>query len=298
MPTSLVDLHFQGHARVIATAVLPVSDGIALIDPGPTTCVPSLERGLRALGYALNHVRHILLTHIHLDHAGATGTLARLAPEARVWVHERGAPHMVDPTKLLASATRLYGDQMDTLWGAFEAVPPDRVTALAGGERLDLGGCELSVAYTPGHAIHHVSYFDAAEGQAYIGDTGGICVAGRHSVAATPPPDIDIESWLVSLQTIRQWRPATVFLTHFGPLSDGDGYLRAFEDVLLRTSEEVRRSLLEGTSDEARAEAFAERRREEARQALGGEGAAALELAAPFTPIWAGLARYWRRKPA
>ncbi len=162
--TDYIDLNFRGSSRVIATAVLPGQDGLTLVDPGPTSCLPALEAGLGERGFALRDVRTLLLTHIHLDHAGATGTIVERVPGVRVLVHERGAPHMVDPAKLLASATRLYGDQMDALWGAFLPVPADRVQALTGGERLEIGGASLRVAYTPGHAKHHVSYLDERTG--------------------------------------------------------------------------------------------------------------------------------------
>ena len=198
----VVDLQFQGRPRVIATAVLRGPGGLTLVDPGPTSCLPVLEQALAGLGGTLGDVRQVLLTHIHLDHAGATGTIVARAPHVRVAVHERGAPHMIDPAKLLASATRLYGERMDTLWGAFEPVPAASVQALAGGERLDIAGRAMRVAYTPGHAVHHVSYLDEHAGTAYVGDTCGIRVAATHTIAATPPPDIDLDAWARSLDLV------------------------------------------------------------------------------------------------
>ena len=140
MSTDFVDLQFRGSPRVIATAILQGADGVTLIDPGPTSCLPALESGLRERGLTLRDVRTLLLTHIHLDHAGACGTIVERVPGVKVYVHERGAPHMIDPAKLLASATRLYGDQMDALWGAFLPVPAGQVTVLKGGERLESRG--------------------------------------------------------------------------------------------------------------------------------------------------------------
>jgi glyoxylase-like metal-dependent hydrolase (beta-lactamase superfamily II) len=169
-----VDVGFRHRPQIIATAVLDSAAGVALVDPGPTSCLQTLREELRAGGADLADIRAILLTHIHLDHAGATGTLVRENPGIRVYVHEVGAPHLVDPTRLLASATRLYGAAMDDLWGAFLPVPASNVTALAGGERLEVGGRTLDVAATPGHASHHVCYFDAATGVAFIGDMGGV----------------------------------------------------------------------------------------------------------------------------
>src|SRR4029077_13881059 len=168
---SFVDLQFQGTPRIIATAVLQGPGGVALLDPGPTSTWPTLSAALERAGIALGDITAIVLTHIHLDHAGVTGTLVRQNPNLRVFVHEKGAPHMIDPAKLLASATRLYGDAIDRLWGEVRPVPAGNIVALAGGERITASGRELEVAYTPGHASHHVSYFGADSGIAFVGDT-------------------------------------------------------------------------------------------------------------------------------
>ncbi len=293
-----IDLKFRGQPRVIASAVLQAADGLVLVDPGPSTCLPALEAGLAGLGAALDEVRHVLLTHIHLDHAGATGTILGRVPHARLYVHERGAPHMVNPERLLASATRLYGDQMDALWGRFDPVPASRVTVLTGGERLDLAGRVIEVRYTPGHAVHHVSYLDEAEGTAYVGDSCGIRVVADYTIAATPPPDIDVEAWQTSLNLIGDWRPETLFLTHFGPVSDAASHLEHYRQVLADAAGLVARSLAAGEADEGRVADFVSRMRADARRSLSERDAVALELAAPFDQIWAGLARYWRKKTA
>ncbi len=293
----LIDLRFQGRDHVIASAVLRGPQGFTVVDPGPTSCLPALEAGLAALGGTLRDVRDLLLTHIHLDHAGATGTILARAPHVQVRVHERGAPHMIDPGKLIASATRLYGDRMDVLWGAFEPVPAARVQALQGGERLDIGGRAIRVAYTPGHAVHHVSYLDETDGTAYVGDTCGIRVVGDYTIAATPPPDIDLGLWSHSLDTIDGWNPASLFLTHFGQVAGARAHTTGYRRILKETGEAVRRSLAEGDSDETRVAGFVARMRAEASGWLSEREAAALELAAPFEQIWAGLARYWRKQP-
>src|SRR5262249_23993760 len=158
---SYVDVRFLGVPGVIATAVLHGPAGVALVDPGPSSTLGNLEQELRDAGIAMTDVRTLLLTHIHLDHGGATGTLVRNHPHLRVYVHEKGAPHMADPEKLLASAKRLYGDDMDRLWGEVLPVPRDALVSLSGGERISAGGRALQVAYTPGHASHHVSYFSS-----------------------------------------------------------------------------------------------------------------------------------------
>lgn len=291
-----IDLHFKRSPRVIATALLTGRDGVTLIDPGPSSCLPALEAGLQNRGLSLRDVRSLLLTHIHLDHAGATGTILERVPQARVYVHERGAPHMVDPSKLLASATRLYGDQMETLWGAFQPVPASQVTALSGGERLEAAGTTLAVAYTPGHAKHHVSYFDERGGMAYVGDTGGIRVIGDFVIAPTPPPDIDIEAWQASLDLIDAWQPVALFLTHFGAVSPARAHLAQFRSILTTQANAVREALRAGGSEEEQMRRFVEQMRAEARKALPEREAKATELAAPFDQLWQGLARYWQKK--
>ena len=294
--TDFIDLNFRGSPRVIATAVLSGANGVTVIDPGPTSCLTTLDAGLRERGMSLRDVRNVLLTHIHLDHAGACGTIAERVPNARVFVHERGAPHMIDPAKLLASATRLYGDHMDMLWGAFQPVPADRVTVLTGGERLELGGHVLQVAYTPGHAKHHVSYLDEHSGTAYVGDTAGVQVAGTYLIAPTPPPDIDIEAWQQSLNTIDAWNPVSLFLTHFGPISGARAHVARFRTVVASAAERSRELLKDGGSDEELAKRFADQMRKDVRRELPEHEARAAELAAPFDQLWGGLSRYWTKK--
>ncbi len=291
-----IDLNFRGSQRVIATAVLAGPDGLVLIDPGPTSCLATLEAGLRDRGHTLRDVRSLLLTHIHLDHAGAAGTIVERVPGIRVHVHERGAPHMIDPEKLLASATRLYGDQMDTLWGAFLPVPADRIEVLKGGERLEAAGRSLRVAYTPGHAKHHVSYLDEQSGMAYVGDTGGVRVSGDYLIAPTPPPDIDLEAWRASLDAIDAWQPVSLFLTHFGPVTPARAHLARFRETLTSAADAVKALMAAGGSDEEKVRLFVEQMRRDVRKALPEHEAQAAELAAPFEQLWQGLARYWQKK--
>ena len=294
--TEFIDLNFRGSDRVIATAVLLGPDGVTLVDPGPTSCLPALEAGLRQRGLTLRDVRALLITHIHLDHAGAVGTIVERVPSIRVHVHERGAPHMVDPAKLLASATRLYGDQMDVLWGAFLPVPAANVNVLLGGERIATAGTTLQVAYTPGHAKHHVSYLDETTGVAYVGDTGGIRVSDDYLIAPTPPPDIDLAAWRDSLTTIDTWQPVSLFLTHFGVVTGAKAHLARFRETLTAQAEAVRQSLTAGSSDEERTRVFVERMRREVRKAMPEHEARATELAAPFDQLWQGLERYWKKQ--
>ena len=293
---SYIDLVFLGRPHAIATGIVQSDSGVAIVDPGPTTCLPTLELGLQQQGVRWIDVRQILLTHIHLDHAGATGTILRAHPHISVFVHERGAPHMVDPQKLIDSASRLYGADMDRLWGEIAPVPPGNLTILAGGERVEAGGRSFEVAYTPGHASHHVSYFDRASGIAFVGDTAGVCIDGGFVLPPTPPPDIDVERWRGSLDAIEAWNPETIFLTHFGPVSTVRPHLETLWQNLQEMAAWVRRTLDEPGSDEERSRVFADRLRLEMRKQMNEVQIAAYPVAAPFEQLWLGLARYWRKK--
>lgn len=294
---SYIDLHFQGVPRIIATAVAHGPGGVALIDPGPSSTLPMLRRELEHAGLSMADVRALVLTHIHLDHAGATGTLVRERPDLRVYVHEKGAPHMIDPAKLLASAARLYGDAMDRLWGEVRPVPADAMTVLKGGERISAGGRDLEVAYTPGHASHHVSYFSADSGIAFVGDTAGVRLnPGGFNLPPTPPPDVDLDAWRESLSRIGRWNADTVFITHFGPHTPSAAHVTETADRLEWVSGLAKVSLaLEGT-DEDREAWFADQIRRELQRRTSNADAKAYEIAGRFDLNWRGLARYWRKR--
>ena len=293
---SYFDLEFEHRPRVIATAVVHDSGGVALVDPGPSSTLPTLRAELGAAGISMRDVTTILLTHIHLDHAGSTGTLVRQHPGIRVFVHEKGAPHLASPDKLLASATRLYGGAMDRLWGEVEPVPPGAMTALAGGERITIGGRAFDVEYTPGHASHHVSFFDRESGVALVGDAAGVKLRpGGFVMPPTPPPDVDLEAWRDSLARIERRRPDTLFLTHFGayPIA---GHLGALSDHLEIVSHLARTSLAREGTDEDREAWFSDELRRELSRRVDEADAGAYELAGRFDLNWRGLARYWRTK--
>jgi glyoxylase-like metal-dependent hydrolase (beta-lactamase superfamily II) len=294
-----IDVGFRHRPQIIATAVLDSPAGVALVDPGPTSCLPRLREALRAGGIGVADIRTILLSHIHLDHAGATGTLVQENPAIRVYVHERGAPHLIDPSRLLASAARLYGPAMDDLWGPFLPVPASQVTALAGGERIDVAGRVLDVAYTPGHASHHVCYFEAATGVAFVGDMGGVHIPlSRYTLPPTPPPDIDVEAWVASTQRILAWHPSTLFLTHFGTIDTPAAHLQQVLDTLHRNAALAKEALAldAGTTDEARAAHFIRALSLDLRRAMSETDAQRFELATPLDQNWQGLARYWRKR--
>ena len=290
------DLLHRGRPRVIAAAVAQSAAGAALIDPGPTSCLETLRASLAGAGIAIADVRAVLLTHIHLDHAGAAGSLLRENPDAVVYVHERGAPHMIEPSKLLASAARLYGDRMDELWGAFLPVPEANVRVLSGGERVEVADRVFEVACTPGHASHHVAFFDRGSGVAFVGDAAGVRTGrGPFVLPPTPPPDIDVETWRESIEVIRRWRAATLFVTHFGAHEDPDAHLDALLTHLDAMADIARKCIESGAAAERQSRFVAELRAYVERRVPADE-AALYGAAAPLDQCWLGLARYWRKR--
>jgi glyoxylase-like metal-dependent hydrolase (beta-lactamase superfamily II) len=272
----VIDLMHLGRPRVIGCWQV----GDVLVDPGPESCLPTL---LQALGD--EPPRALLLTHIHLDHAGASGALVKRWPDLEIYVHKRGAPHLIDPSRLMESASRLYGDDMDRLWGDMTPVPERNLTVLdRGGTVLD---GSFDYVYTPGHASHHVSYLH--EGTAFVGDVGGVRINDESlTVPPTPPPDIDVEAWHESIAKVAEWRPQRLAMTHFGPSTDVDAQLaevgRRLDDWARRVGEMelgefvqwLRTEITDGASDP--------------------DLLATYTQAAPPEQLYAGLARYLSKR--
>lgn len=294
-----IDLQFLGYREIIATAVLHSARGVALIDPGPSTTLQTLKRTLGERGLHVRDIRHLLLTHIHLDHAGVTGSLVRENPDIEVYVHERGAPHLADPSKLLASATRLYGQDMDRLWGEVLPTPVSSLRPLTGGETIAVAGRELRVAYTPGHATHHVSYFDPASRVAFVGDTAGIRRGqSTYVMPPAPPPDIDLDTWRESEAKILAWDPDTLFLTHFGPFGSPRLQFQQLRENLEAWSRIVRRLLADPSlNDDVRQQRFVDEAFRELQRAVGPGEADSYGRAGRLDYSWQGLSRYWRKAP-
>jgi glyoxylase-like metal-dependent hydrolase (beta-lactamase superfamily II) len=277
----LLDLFHLGRPKVIASYLLPGAEP-ALVDCGPSTCVDALERGLAANGLALTDVRHLVLTHIHLDHAGAAGVLTRRHPGLRVHVSEIGAPHLVDPTRLERSARRIYGEDFDFLWGELAPVPEENVDVI--GERV----LDLEAWPTPGHASHHVSFL-APDGSCYAGDATGVVIApARFLAPVSPPPDIDVEAWEASIDAIEKRRPERLRLPHFGLVEDVTAHLAELRVRLRTWSERVRDGADEGE--------FVAAAEAELAAGADAETAASYVQAAPFWQSYAGLRRYWEKK--
>ena len=293
---SVIDLLHMGRPESVAACVIPTSEGPVVIDPGPASTLGNLSAGLARQGYEIGDLSAILLTHIHLDHAGGSGTLVREHPGIRVYVHAHGAPHVIDPSKLLASARRLYGDRMDALWGEVAPVPPEQIQVLEGGERLALGGRELVVTYTPGHARHHVCYFEPASRVAFVGDTAGLMTPGLPCVLpVTPPPEFDLEAWLDSIHRIRMLEPAEIVLTHYGPSHDPARHFEELRSGLLAWSEYARDSLSVTGSEASRIAWFTSRLEEWIEGRVDPARAGKFLAGAGPDACWHGLTRYWRR---
>jgi len=297
---SYVDLNFCDTPKAIATGVYTSDAGVALVDPGPGSCIDTLTSLLSARGIGVRDIESILITHIHLDHAGATGLLVRDNPRIKVYVHEKGAPHVVDPSKLVNSANQLWGvEGVKKLWGTVLPVPQDNLTILAGGERIRAANRAFAVQYTPGHASHHVSYFDAAEGIAWAGDTAGLRFTPSvvFTLPPTPPPDIDLEAWRESLAKLRNWKPETVVITHFGPYTNTDAHFAHLESSLTDVFDMARRAMALDASDDAKYAQFT--REVEDYIAAGGvtaEDVRPLEHVGPLEFNWRGLVRYWTKR--
>jgi glyoxylase-like metal-dependent hydrolase (beta-lactamase superfamily II) len=271
-----IDLRFIGHERAIGVYLVESEDGPALADCGPGTTLRRLKEGLGERGLELTDVRHLLLSHIHLDHAGAAGAIVREHPEVTVWVSEVGAPHLADPSKLEASARRLYGEVFDSLWGELVPVPEANIRIANG----DAVGWEAFPS--PGHASHHVCYF--RDGLLLAGDACGVRIQPhRYILPVSPPPDIDVEAWHASIAEIERREPERLALIHFGVETDVSDHLARLGEELDRWAGWVRDGLDE--------RAFAAR----ARASAGGD-AEVYDQIAPFSQSWLGLRRYWEKR--
>lgn len=291
------DLDHMGRPRVIATALLVGPDGIAVVDPGPASTLPTLRRHLASAGASVADITQILVTHIHLDHSGGSGTLVRENPKIRVHVHQVGAPHLVDPSKLVASAGRLYGDAMDSLWGEVLPVPAASLHVLQGGERLAAGGRTWDVAFTPGHASHHVCFFSADAGIAFVGDTAGVQVSQDGFVLPpTPPPDIDMVRWMQSLALIEGWHPQTLFLTHFGPVDRVTTHLAELRDHMQLVERLADAALTLPGDDAVRETWFIDQVRSYLARNMSDSDVRVYEAAGRLDLNWRGLVRHARTR--
>jgi glyoxylase-like metal-dependent hydrolase (beta-lactamase superfamily II) len=269
-----IDLVHSGAARTVGVYLLDTSQGLSLFDCGPSSCIAALKDGLAERGFELGDVRNLLLSHIHLDHAGAAGSLVREHPELQVWVSEVGAPHLVHPSRLERSARRLYGETFDGLWGELAPVPEENVHIADG------RAAGLEVFAAPGHASHHVCYFDGST--LYAGDAAGVRIQPSRSVLPpTPPPDVDVEAWYRTLEEIERRAPERLALIHFGLADDVSRHLAELRQRLDTWAKRVEEGV---TEQEFVAAAKAD---------LPPDEADGYDRAMPFWQSYQGLRRYW-----
>jgi glyoxylase-like metal-dependent hydrolase (beta-lactamase superfamily II) len=299
MKIETIDLGFMGTEGIIASFLLMGGGSAAIVETGPTTCLDNLMRGLEDRGVAPEDVRQVFLTHIHLDHSGASGHLAERLPNAVFYVHEVGYPHLVDPSKLLKSAARIYGEEnMNDLFGEARSVPEDRLVKLEGGEELEAAGGLLSAHYTPGHAYHHLAYLEPGSETLFAGDVAGVRLEGQSYVKPpTPPPEIDIEAWKGSIETMRKLNPKVLCPTHFGSYEDVERHLGELEQRLEEWLLLVEERMDEGLSQEDIAEELeAKGDAEMLREGADPKDSERYELAANYEMLVAGLMRYVSRQ--
>jgi glyoxylase-like metal-dependent hydrolase (beta-lactamase superfamily II) len=302
MKIEIIDLNFMDTEHVIASFLLLGDGSAALVETGPTTCLNSLAEGLKNHGVSGGDVEQVFLTHIHLDHSGASGHLAALRPNATFYVHEVGYPHLVDPSKLLKSATRIYGERMEELWGEARPVPEDRLEVLKGEEQLEAADGVLVAHYTPGHAYHHLAYLEPETGALFTGDVAGIRLPGQSYVRPpTPPPEIDMEAWKRSIELIRQMAPESLWPTHFGRFDDAQRQLNELEQRLRDWLSFVEERMDGGIErDEIAEELKARGDAEMLAEGTGLEDSERYSLAGDYPTLVDGLMRYVskRRKEA
>ncbi len=291
-----IDLQFQGRPEVIASYLFYDGNEAALIETGPTTTVETLLEGVQAAGVPLEALRQLIVTHIHLDHAGAAGVLVKRFPWLRVYVHPVGAPHLADPSKLLASAARLYGDTLDLLWGPVVPVPAENLVVVNDGEKVQMPGTTLHAFDTPGHARHHHAYLDSRSGLLFTGDVGGVRMPGvRYVRPPTPPPELDLEAWVASIARLRSLNATGLCLTHFGLFRGNlDWHWDDLERRLVDWGQIVRAEIANGANDGA----VLQRMKTQIANEMQSQGvdASAYDVAVSYESIVAGYIRYWKKK--
>ncbi|MEM9896839.1 MAG: MBL fold metallo-hydrolase, partial [Bacteroidota bacterium] len=276
-----------------AAFVIPSSEGLILIESGPYSTFASMKEGLARLGYAVEDVKHLLLTHIHFDHAGAAWAFAKAG--TKVYLHPFGERHMQDPSKLVASATMIYGDQMDTLWGDMQNIELENLRIVSHQEQLHFGDVSLKALHTPGHAKHHIAwkYQDCI----FTGDVAGVKIEGGPVVPPCPPPDINLENWKASIQLLKDENPKELVLTHFGAIAAVNEHLEALEAILNDWSLWIKEKWEAGLSNEDITPLFMEYTNQQlSSRGVSTHGLKQYEAANPAWMSVAGLVRYWKKK--
>lgn len=289
----ILDLNFMGESSSIASYLLPSSEGLILIETGPETTFNTLIEGIKALGYDWHDVKHVLLTHIHFDHAGAAWKFAENG--AKIYVHPVGLPHLQNPQKLWNSAKRIYGDQMELLWGEMQPIPEKLLVPIEDKMTINIGEYEFTALYTPGHAIHHNAY--ELDDIIFTGDVAGVKINKGPVVPPCPPPDINIEEWLASIQYIRSRQPRLIYPTHFGKIDEPGKHLSALEIILADWANWMKPYYEKGASAEDVIPKFVEYTTQQLLE--NGASNEDVNRYVRANPSWmsvSGLLRYWKLK--
>lgn len=288
----VIDLNFHV-SEAIAVFVIESSEGLILIESGPHSTMPYLEKGLSELGYSLSQVSHVLLTHIHFDHAGAAWALAKEG--AKVFVHPVGYPHLLDPSKLYNSAKRIYGDMMESLWGLMEGIPEEQLQVVEDASTLNIGEHSFLALHTPGHANHHIAW--QWEDIIFCGDVGGVRVPGGPVVPPCPPPDINLEAWRKSIERILEQNPTQLYLTHYGSVDEPASHMEKLRNIMDDWANWIKPYWEAGKKPNEVVPEFRQYAEQQLRDAgLDDMGVSRYEAANPAWMSVAGLMRYWRKK--
>lgn len=288
-----IDLNFQGLSHAVAAFVVETSDGPVLIETGPHSTLPALEQGLEEIGYSMQQVRHVLLSHIHLDHAGAAWAFAEAG--ATIYVHPLGSAHLGNPERLMQSAKMIYQDAMDRLWGEMRPIAPERLKTVEHEEEIIVGDTVFKALHTPGHAIHHIAW--QLDTVAFTGDVGGVRIEGGLVAPPCPPPDINVEAWQASLNLLRSLDLSAIYLTHFGRVGAVKAHLDELEQRLLNWAAWMQPYFEQQTNPETITPLFQAFVHEElVASGLDEDALARYEIANPSWMSVAGLMRYWRKK--
>ena len=294
MKVNTLDLNFQGAPKTIASYLVEGNSGYILIETGPGSTLNTLVQRLAEYGLSPKDIEHVLVSHIHLDHAGAAGWLAQQG--AQVYVHHVGAPHLIDPTRLLVSARRIYGSKMESLWGDTLPAPAERVISLHDGDEINVAGLTITALDTPGHAYHHLVF--VLGNVAFTGDAAGVRIEGKSFVALpAPPPEFDLEAWLETINRLQSHKFKTLYPTHFGPLEDPDRQLATLGEILVDHSTRVKLMLEEGAERQAIIDDYLTRCRNRSKLAgISSEEFDLYETANPHYMSVDGIIRYWEKK--
>ena len=293
-----ISLPFLGEHEIVGSYLLTGNNDLAIIDPGPGSMLEPLLASIHEAGFEPRDVTHILATHIHLDHTGGAGSLMRHMPKAQVYVHGLGAPHLLDTSKVVASATRIYGERMQLLWGDIEPVPYERLRIIDDGDILNIAGRSLNVYYAPGHAVHHVIFFDAQSGELWAGDVAGVRLPGIDYVRPpTPPPDLDLEAWSASMALINRLQPTVAYMGHFGATTNVPAHLERLREKLYAWGEFVLNAMRSGKTEAEIISLLIASTEPELQQAAGNAHALKrYEIATNYAMTVQGYMRYWRKK--